>query len=102
MTIDAHIASSLMYAARMHDDQRNAVTVRTLLERVTKETDSPKYGTLDEVKAAINSAEEVLAEFEEPLKHVDRIRNCRLATPTRTHLQTQLLQCGKLQRTLEI
>jgi hypothetical protein len=79
MTIDAHISASMMYAARLHDDQRNAVTVRTLLERSAKETDPPKYGTLEQVKETISFAEKTLAELEGPLKHIDKARNRRLA-----------------------
>jgi hypothetical protein len=87
MTIDAHISTSLLYAARMHDDQRNAVTIRTLLDRVSKEINPPKYGTLALVKEQIDFAEGVLAELKEPLKHIDKVRNRRLA-----HTDPQTLQ----------
>ena len=79
MTIDAHISATLMYAARMHDDQRNAVTVGTLLECVAKAIAPPKYGTLEQVKEAISFAKEKLTELEGALKHIKKVRNRRLA-----------------------
>src|SRR5262249_32941538 len=79
MTIDSHISAALLYAARIHDDQRNAVTVRTLLERVSTETAPPKYGTRDQVKEAIKIAEDTLIKLAGPLKHVNKVRNRRLA-----------------------
>lgn len=79
MTIDAHLYSSLMYAARLHDDQRKAATIRTLLDWASERAESAKHGTKDEVEQAIAKARTLLLELEEPLRRLDKLRNRRLA-----------------------
>ena len=59
MTIDAHLFYALMAAARLHDDQRNAITIHTLLERAAKEP--AKFDKGGEVAASITSAKATLA-----------------------------------------
>src|SRR5580704_4437236 len=56
MTLDSHLYSSLMYAARIHDTQRNAVTMKTLLQRAKDEKGKAKYSAV-EVEEAVNFAE---------------------------------------------
>lgn len=77
MTIDAHLFVALMYAARIHDDQRNATTIHTLLERAA--VSSAKHGTATEVLAAINSAKHTLKGLGRELKRLNTWRNRRLA-----------------------
>ena len=77
MTIDAHLFVALMYAARIHDDQRNATTIQTLLERAV--VSSAKHGTATEVHAAIKSAKHTLKILGRELKRPDTWRNRRLA-----------------------
>ena len=77
MTIDAHLFVALMYAARIHDDQRNATTIQTLLERAA--VSSAKHGTATEVRAAIKSAKHTLKALARELKRLDTWRNRRLA-----------------------
>jgi hypothetical protein len=79
MTIDSHLQSSLMCAARLHDNQNKAATIRTLLNRAAKEADNAKHGTRAEIEAAIAKAELLLAELNDPLKRLDALRNRRLA-----------------------
>jgi AbiU2 len=79
MSIDAHLYTSLMYAARLHDNQRNAITVRTLLERAGKEPKSAPFGTSSEVRAAIASSDCILSNLIDPLKRLVDRRNRRLA-----------------------
>jgi len=85
MTIDAHLYSSLMYAARVHDTQRNAVTMETLLQRASQEKGAAKHGSSVEVERAIESAQNVLTELGKLLESLKERRNRRLAhTDSRT------------------
>jgi hypothetical protein len=77
MTIDAHLFCALMAAARMHDDQRNAITIHTLLERAAAEP--AKFDKGGEVVAAITSAKATLAGLNRELSRLDTWRNRRLA-----------------------
>jgi len=77
MTIDAHLFYALMAAARMHDDQRNAITIHTLLERVA--TEPAKFDKGGEVATAIMSAEATLAGLKRELERLDTWRNRRLS-----------------------
>ena len=77
MTIDAHLYYALMAAAKMHDDQRNAVTIHTLMERAA--TVPAKFDKGGEVAAAIISAKATLAGLKAELERLDTWRNRRLA-----------------------
>jgi hypothetical protein len=77
MTIDAHLYYALMAAAKMHDDQRNAVTIHTLMERAA--TVPAKFDKGGEVAAAIMSAKATLAGLKTELERLDTWRNRRLA-----------------------
>ena len=77
MTIDAHLLYALMAAARMHDDQRNAITIHTLLEHAATEPASFDKG--GEVAAAIACAKATLAGLKGELERLDTWRNRRLA-----------------------
>jgi hypothetical protein len=77
MTIDAHLFYALMAAARMHDDQRNAITIYTLLERAA--TEPAKFDNGGEVATAITSAEATLAGLKREVERLDTWRNRRLA-----------------------
>ena len=77
MTIDAHLFYALMAAARLHDDQRNAITIHTLLERAAKEP--AKFDKGGEVAASITSAKATLAGLKRELERLDTWRNRRLA-----------------------
>ena len=79
MSIDAHIYYSQMYAARLHDQTRGAVTVSMLLRRAGKEASSAKYGNGAEVRAAIASSEKVLSGLAGRLKSLTTVRNKWLA-----------------------
>ena len=96
MTLDSHLYSSLMYAARIHDTQRNAVTMKTLLQRAKEEKGKAKYGAA-EVEKAVSSAESKLAELEDLLESLKDRRNQRLAhndprTPTDPSLAAAVMQ----------
>jgi hypothetical protein len=77
MTIGAHLFYALMAAARMHDDQRNAITIHTLLERAA--TEPANFDKGGEVAAAITSAKATLAGLKKKLERLDTWRNRRLA-----------------------
>ncbi len=77
MTIDAHLFYALMAAARMHDDQHNAITIHTLLERAA--TEPANFDKGGEVSAAITSAKATLAGLKKELERLDTWRNRRLA-----------------------
>jgi hypothetical protein len=79
MTIDCHVYSAQMHAARLHDETRGAVTVRTLLERARQEAGATQYATRAEVRAAIISGEKVLSKLSAPLGALTRRRNVWLA-----------------------
>ena len=77
MTIDAHLFYALMVAARMHDDQHNAITIHTLLERAA--TEPANFDKGGEVAAAITSAKATLVGLKKELERLDTWRNRRLA-----------------------
>jgi hypothetical protein len=77
MSIDSHLYSAQMHAARLYDDTHKEVTVKTLLERAGKE--KTKYGSASEVKKAIADSEKKLSELAGPLKALANHRNTRLA-----------------------
>jgi HEPN superfamily AbiU2-like protein len=79
MSIDAHLYSSQMYAARLHDRDPKAVTVKTLLKRADEEAGTAKYGSASDVRAAVTSSEKTLSEIEESLDALTTWRNVRLA-----------------------
>jgi hypothetical protein len=79
MSIDAHLYSSQMYAARLHDRPRGAVTVSTLMKRADEEAGTAKYGSADDVRAAIASAQKALSDLVGPLKALTDHRNEWLA-----------------------
>lgn len=79
MSIDSHLYSAEMYAARLHDTQRRAVTIHTLLERADKEAGTAKYGTTSEVRAAVSFSEKILSELAGPLNTLNKRRNLWLA-----------------------
>ena len=78
MTLDAHHYSALMYAARVHDTQRNAVTVETLLRRAEEEKHRAKK-PVSEVDEAIQDARKQLSEIADLLDELEKRRNRRLA-----------------------
>jgi hypothetical protein len=77
MTIDAHLYSALMAAARIHDDQHNAVTIDTLMERAANEP--AKHDNGGEVQMAIEWAKAMIKGLDKELKHLKKWRNRRLA-----------------------
>jgi len=79
MTIDSHIYSAQMHAARLHDKTRGALTIRTLLERADREAGKAKYGTADEVRKAIASSEKSISTLVGALKALTTRRNSWLA-----------------------
>ena len=79
MSIDSHLYSSQMHAARLHDRTRGPVTVSTLLKRAEKEAGAAKYGIAEEVRAAIDSAKEKLSGLSVPLEALHTRRNAWLA-----------------------
>lgn len=79
MSIDSHLYSSQMYAARLHDQTRGAVTVSTLLKRAGEEAGTAKYGSAGDVRAAIASSEKTLSGLVGPLKALTIHRNEWLA-----------------------
>jgi hypothetical protein len=79
MSIDSHLYSAEMYAARLHDTTRGAVTVKTLLTRAGHEAGAAKYGTASEVRAEIDSSQKVLAQLKSPLDTLTKRRNLWLA-----------------------
>jgi hypothetical protein len=79
MSIDAHIYYSQMYAARLHDQTRGAVTVSMLLRRAGKEAGSAKYGNGAEVRAAIDSSKKILSALAGRLESLANVRNKLLA-----------------------
>ena len=78
MTLDAHHYSALMYAARVHDTQRNAVNIETLLRRAEEEKHLAKKPG-DEVDQAIHDAKKQLHEIRDLLDELEKRRNRRLA-----------------------
>ena len=79
MSIDSHLYSSQMYAARLHDRTRGTVTVSTLLKRAGEGAATAKYGSAHDVRAAIASSKKTLSELAGPLKALTIHRNERLA-----------------------
>ncbi len=79
MSIDAHFYASQMHAARLHDSTRGALTVGTLLKRAKEEAGTAKYGSADDVRAAIASSKKILSELAGPLKALTIRRNVWLA-----------------------
>ena len=79
MSIDSHLYSSQMHAAKLHDRTRGAVTVNTLLTRADEEAGAAKYGTASEVRTAIASSKKAISELAEPLKALSTRRNAWLA-----------------------
>jgi AbiU2 len=77
MTIDAHLFDALMAAARIHDDQPNAITIHTLLKRAAQEP--AKFDKGGEVAAAISSARVTLDGLKRELTRLDKWRNRKLA-----------------------
>jgi hypothetical protein len=68
MTIDSHVYSAQMHAARLHDDTHGALTIQTLLTRVQKEAGNAKYGSASEVRTSVDAAEKALTALAAPLK----------------------------------
>jgi hypothetical protein len=79
MSIDAHFYYSQMYAARLHDRTRGAVSLRMLLTRAGKEAHTAKYGSADDVRAAIASSEKTLTALDGQMKALTKVRNGWLA-----------------------
>ncbi len=79
MSIDAHLYYSQMYAARVHDRTRGAVSVRTLLMRTSREANTAKHGSAADVQAAIASSENILTALDGQMKTLTQVRNGWLA-----------------------
>jgi hypothetical protein len=79
ITIDSHIYSAQMHAARLYDTTHGAMTVRTLLNRADNEAGRAKYGTADEVRKALVTSEKAISALVGPLKALTTRRNSYLA-----------------------
>jgi AbiU2 len=79
MSIDSHLYSAQMHAARLHDRTRGALTINTLLKRAEKEAGSAKHGTAEEVREAITSSKAQLSELAVTLDALNTRRNTWLA-----------------------
>ena len=60
MTIDSHVYSAQMHAARLHDNTRGSLTVQTLLARAEQKAGSAKYGTAVAVRIKVAKANKSL------------------------------------------
>ena len=96
MTIDAHLYFALMSAARIHDSQSNAVTIRTLLQRASQE--SPKYGNEHELKAAIVDAEKILAGLSRTAKAIAYLEKSPLSSQSKHNDRPKLRNTGNQAR----
>ena len=79
MSIDAHLYYAQMYAARVHDRTRGAVSLSMLLTRAGKEAHTAKYGSVDDVRAAIASSQKALTELDGLMNSLTKVRNGWLA-----------------------
>jgi len=79
MSIDSHLYSSQMHAARLHDRTRGAVTINSLLKRAEKEAGAAKYGTAEEVRESIASSKARLSKLAVTLDALTTRRNTWLA-----------------------
>ena len=79
MTIDSHVYSAQMHAARLHDATRGTVTVKTLLQRAEQEAGTAQYGSPSDVREAISYSQRILSILGKPLYRLINRRNVWLA-----------------------
>ena len=79
MTIDAHLFCAQMFAAKLYDKTRGALTLETLLLRAEDEAGSAKYGSADEVRQAVADSRRVISTLAAPINRLTKRRNLWLA-----------------------
>ena len=79
LTLEASLQMSQMLAAKLYDKTNRTVTVKSLLEMAQSKAGMFKYGTPQEVSAAVKEAETRIAALVPILKSVQERRNQALA-----------------------
>ena len=79
LTIEASLQMSQMYAAKLYDQTKGAVTVKTLLDRAKLEAGTFKNGTPSEVSLVAKSATTRIARLQGILKSIQKRRHEALA-----------------------
>ena len=79
LTIEAFLQTAQMYAAKLYDTTSGAITVKSLLDAANSQAGNFKYGTPQEISAAIDDAEMRRHSLITILKSVKDRRNQSLA-----------------------
>lgn len=79
LTVEACLHMAQMFAAKLYDETRGAVTVKSLLKAAQSQAGTFKHGTAQEVSTAIKEAETRVAGLVAILKPVKDRRNQSLA-----------------------
>jgi hypothetical protein len=79
MTHDAHLFAAQMYAAKLHDKTRGALTIRSALAEAERVAGTFSSASPEQVRVIVGAAEVQLAEFERTLSALEDRRNEYLA-----------------------
>jgi hypothetical protein len=79
LTRDAHLQAAQMYTAKLHDKNRDSVTLRTALQTAERVAGTFEYASASEVRASIASLESQITHLETTLMAIQKRRNEYLA-----------------------